>query len=73
MAKICDYLVTNYSIFNNFKMGCLFSKRSNREKYLCFDTDEYNKGEYPPETDKMGHNDVFYTDEEEKQVYDRYR
>ena len=54
-------------------MGCLFSKRSIGEEEVCFDVDKYIRGEYPPETDKMGNNDVFYTDDEEKQVYDRYK
>ena len=53
-------------------MGCLFSKRLKIDEEVHFDIDKYIRGEYPPETEEMGHNDVFYSIEEEKQIYDRY-
>lgn len=54
-------------------MGCLFSKRLKQDEEVYFNIDKYIRGEYPPETDEMGHNDVFYSDNEEKAVYDRYK
>lgn len=73
MDKFCEYLLTKFFSFVILKMGCLFSKRLKRDEEIHFDIDKYIRGEYPPETDKMGHNDVFYSEKEEKAIYDRYK